>query len=137
MLLPESAYTHNMQKLNEKKTDFKTGPISTSKAKDRHLNNDNMSEQNQNIDFYNQADSQIGSQSPMSMALNNNPEQKLGQNLKIPACFDQNMPEDIQNRDINVNSTYPQKQREAAKDQMMFMQQQEAQMSRNILNGGK
>lgn len=27
MLLPESAYTHNMQKLNEKKTDCKTGPI--------------------------------------------------------------------------------------------------------------
>lgn len=59
MLLPESAYTHNMQKLNEKKTEFKTGPISSMNHKERHLlshNIESISEaraQAQNIDFYN------------------------------------------------------------------------------------
>ena len=39
MLLPESAYTHNMQNLNEKKTDIKTGQVSSSNIREMHLNN--------------------------------------------------------------------------------------------------
>lgn len=75
MLLPESAYTHNMQKLNEKKTDFKTGPIPSKSHQERHFNhNANNSEgQPMEIDFYNKlqvhkSDSQVDeSQSPMTM----------------------------------------------------------------------
>jgi len=46
MLLPESAYTHNMQNLNEKKADFKTGPVASTNVQERQLVNnfDNISQ---------------------------------------------------------------------------------------------
>lgn len=99
MMLPESAFTHNMQKLNEKKTDFKERPIQTTKLPDRHGQNLTDNKNPNNIDFYNKAssnnmnESHVESASPISMNYNNAHDRdggKLG-GLNMGPGFEKNL----------------------------------------------